>query len=128
MKERERTDLRDHLGELEKETRCLAELMSELQNRSKRLRSLMGFFYQYGFKKIGVTPEEATLRSIVKSFNKDWTNEHEEISVTVEDMRFLLKTIIQMMKIRHIINEISAAGYNVDTSGNKWRIAGSYFY
>jgi len=42
----------------------------------------MDFFYQYGFKKINVTPEEATLRSIVESFNKDWINEYEEISVT----------------------------------------------
>ena len=128
MKERDGTYLEYYLGELDKETRCLGELMSELQNRSKRLWSLMAFFYKYGFKNINVRPEEATLKSIVKSFNKDRTNEYEEISVTVEDMRFLLKTIRQMLLIRHIIKEISATGYHVEIVGNKWRIVGRYFY
>lgn len=113
---------------LEKETNCLAELMGELHNKSKRLWSLMNFFYEYGFKKINVTPEERTLRSKVDSFNKNRVNKYEEINVTIEDMQFLLETVRQMCRIRGIINEIENTGYYVEIARNKWYFAGIYFY
>lgn len=127
MNEREETRVY-YVKKLEKETKYLADLLGKLHNRSRRLWSLMIFFYEYGFKKFNTTPEERTLRSIADSFNKDQINKFEEISVNAEDMEFLLVIIRQMIKISYIVDEIGDAGYNVKIASDKWHFAGCYFY
>ena len=117
-----------YIQRLDKETKCLAQLMDELLSESRRLWTLMRFFYEYGFKKYGVTPEERTLRSIAESFNKNCLNKYEEINVTANEMEFLLRIIRQMILIRATVGEIDAAGYRITLSGNQWYFSASYFY